>query len=204
MATNDFMKMSATLEMHSALLHEFIGGHMVTSGCAYDPVFYAVHAFIDLLWDKWQQRSTVSASDYPIEYINVTMLPFNLRPADVIDSRTQLCVAYMNTETVSEDCRDGTKRQRAQNILEHQSIAFLTTIPRTCHAIHLPSALVTRNLMITVDAPLVDLPVLESEFRSSLASNVCFDVDVFANSTCPCDKQVATCKVTLPGFDSVV
>ena len=33
-----------------------VGGDMATSSAAYDPLFYSIHAFIDYLFDQWQEK----------------------------------------------------------------------------------------------------------------------------------------------------
>ena len=33
------------------------GGDMATSACAYDPLFYPLHAYIDYLFAQWQRRN---------------------------------------------------------------------------------------------------------------------------------------------------
>ncbi|MFI5678156.1 tyrosinase family protein [Streptomyces cellulosae] len=37
-------------------VHRWIGGQMVGAASANDPVFWMHHAFVDLLWSRWQQR----------------------------------------------------------------------------------------------------------------------------------------------------
>ena len=37
-------------------VHRWVGGHMVGGASVNDPVFWLVHAFIDLQWQRWQQR----------------------------------------------------------------------------------------------------------------------------------------------------
>ncbi|MEU3726533.1 tyrosinase family protein [Streptomyces sp. NPDC031705] len=37
-------------------VHQWIGGHMTGGTAPNDPVFWLHHAFVDLLWDRWQQR----------------------------------------------------------------------------------------------------------------------------------------------------
>lgn len=38
-------------------VHRWVGGHMVGGASVNDPVFWLHHAFVDLLWARWQQRS---------------------------------------------------------------------------------------------------------------------------------------------------
>ncbi|MET8943896.1 tyrosinase family protein [Streptomyces sp. NPDC004542] len=37
-------------------VHRWVGGHMVGGASANDPVFWMHHAFVDLLWSRWQRR----------------------------------------------------------------------------------------------------------------------------------------------------
>ncbi|MGW0843645.1 tyrosinase family protein [Streptomyces sp. NPDC002787] len=37
-------------------VHRWVGGHMVSGASANDPVFWMHHAFVDLLWSRWQRR----------------------------------------------------------------------------------------------------------------------------------------------------
>ncbi|MER7759733.1 tyrosinase family protein [Streptomyces sp. NPDC097619] len=37
-------------------VHQWIGGHMTGGTAPNDPVFWLHHAFVDLIWDRWQAR----------------------------------------------------------------------------------------------------------------------------------------------------
>ncbi|MBW5486257.1 tyrosinase family protein [Streptomyces bambusae] len=37
-------------------VHQWIGGHMTGGAAPNDPAFWLHHAFVDLLWDRWQQQ----------------------------------------------------------------------------------------------------------------------------------------------------
>ena len=37
-------------------VHRWVGGHMVGAASVNDPVFWMHHAFVDLLWSRWQRR----------------------------------------------------------------------------------------------------------------------------------------------------
>ncbi|TQE21243.1 tyrosinase family protein [Streptomyces ipomoeae] len=37
-------------------VHRWVGGHMVGGASVNDPVFWLHHAFVDLLWSRWQRR----------------------------------------------------------------------------------------------------------------------------------------------------
>ncbi|KAJ9069079.1 hypothetical protein DSO57_1022100 [Entomophthora muscae] len=58
--TRSFSAFSVQLEMKHGRPHVSIGGHGVDFSQMYspnDPIFYLHHTFVDLLWDKWQQRN---------------------------------------------------------------------------------------------------------------------------------------------------
>lgn len=76
-------------------VHQWIGGHMTGGTAPNDPAFWLHHAFVDLLWDRWQlrhpgsgylpaaplapgdlQRGRVIALDEP-------MPPWDLTPRDI-------------------------------------------------------------------------------------------------------------------------
>jgi tyrosinase len=40
-------------------VHRWVGGAMLGAGSVNDPVFWLVHAFVDLQWQRWQQRHRV-------------------------------------------------------------------------------------------------------------------------------------------------
>ncbi|MCL6733261.1 tyrosinase family protein [Streptomyces neyagawaensis] len=37
-------------------VHRWVGGHMVSGASVNDPVFWLHHAFVDLVWSRWQRR----------------------------------------------------------------------------------------------------------------------------------------------------
>lgn len=55
------------------------GGDMSTLGGPYDPVFYAIHSFVDMLYWEWQQRGN-NKFKFPGAYGNIPMVPFNIPP----------------------------------------------------------------------------------------------------------------------------
>ena len=80
-------------------VHQWVGGHMIGGSSPNDPVFWLHHAFIDLIWVRWQrlhprvpylpaeplsagdpQRGRVLSSQEP-------MPPFDVRPSAVLDHR---------------------------------------------------------------------------------------------------------------------
>ncbi|WP_055703105.1 MULTISPECIES: tyrosinase family protein [Streptomyces] len=46
-------------------VHRWVGGHMLGGASVNDPVFWLNHAFVDLLWDRWQRRHPRSAPYLP-------------------------------------------------------------------------------------------------------------------------------------------
>ncbi|XP_014676004.1 PREDICTED: kielin/chordin-like protein [Priapulus caudatus] len=192
MATNDYMTMSASLETYAFLVHEFVGGHMATSAAVYDPAFYALHAYVDALWDRWQHRSGGDGGSYPPEYVDVTMLPFNVAPADALDSAAQTCVAYPRSP--ARACDSSIPYQRAVDILQRQGDGFLRTVGRTCPPLVAPSSRVAYRLGVgdRMQQQLPALPVAKA--MSDVSRSACFDVELFTHSSCPCEQPIATCK----------
>jgi len=80
-------------------VHQWIGGHMIGGSSPNDPVFWMHHAFIDLIWVRWQRQHPHSAylpakplSDDDPEHGRVLSLdepmpPFNVKPSSVMDHR---------------------------------------------------------------------------------------------------------------------
>ncbi|XP_035826566.1 uncharacterized protein LOC101845560 [Aplysia californica] len=93
LASDDYNDMSLCLETYIAYLHNFIGGDMVTSSSPYDPVFFALHAYVDMLYWTWQQRGE-NKFKFPAAFGNIPMIPFNIPPWAVFDSEADLCVTY--------------------------------------------------------------------------------------------------------------
>lgn len=93
LVTEDYEEMSLSLETYVAYVHNFIGGDMMTSSSPYDPVFYPIHAYIDMLYWTWQQKNQ-NKFKFPAAYGSIPMIPFNIPPWAVFDSETDLCVNY--------------------------------------------------------------------------------------------------------------
>ena len=92
LASDDYMEMSLCLETFAAYLHVFIGGDMSTPGSPYDPVFFAIHSYIDMLYSVWQSKGS-NAFKFPAAYGNIPMVPFNIPPHAVFDLEV-MCVTY--------------------------------------------------------------------------------------------------------------
>ncbi|XP_063052585.1 uncharacterized protein LOC134447174 [Engraulis encrasicolus] len=109
----DFLKFSARLQAASGLFLLWVGGHMATPFCAYDPAFLSHAAFVDRLWELWQERraaadvmagtiSTTSSSSsgglpgpdwYPEKLRFVRLEPFGVSMEDMSSQR--LCTIYI-------------------------------------------------------------------------------------------------------------
>jgi tyrosinase len=80
-------------------VHQWVGGHMVGAASPNDPVFWLHHAFIDLVWARWQRAHPRSGylPAKPLgtrdkEYGRVISLdepmpPFDVAPSEVLDHR---------------------------------------------------------------------------------------------------------------------
>ena len=91
----DYETFREKLEVASGLFHMWVGGNMLTSHPAYDPVFLAHFAYIDQLWDEWQSRHPDSLLHFPPEQRYVPMEPFGVTADDVWRNTDQLCVKYV-------------------------------------------------------------------------------------------------------------
>ncbi|XP_067675152.1 uncharacterized protein [Haliotis asinina] len=117
LASEDYMEMSLCLETYAAYLHTFIGGDMATTSSVYDPVFLAIHAYIDHLYWTWQQKDQ-NMFKFPAAFGSIPMIPFNVAPRDVFDL-DNLCVTYAQpskghpcnkTDLVLRPSRSGVQR----------------------------------------------------------------------------------------------
>ena len=98
LASEDYREMSRCLEAFVSYVHTYIGGEMATSAAPYDPVFYSIHAYIDMLYWLWQKKGN-NKFNYPAEFSNIPMIPFNLPPSAILDLETDLCVTYILPST---------------------------------------------------------------------------------------------------------
>jgi len=94
LASDDYTEMSMCLEAYASYIHSYIGGTMATRAAPYDPVFYAIHAYIDMLYWQWQQRPN-NKFKYPPAFGNIPMVPFNVPPSAILDLENDLCVTYL-------------------------------------------------------------------------------------------------------------
>lgn len=108
----DFLRFSTRLQAASGLFLLWVGGHMATPFCAYDPAFLSHAAFVDRLWEQWQERRALAAgislgamneappgvSDtalYPEELRFAGLEPFGVTLEDVRLSSQRLCTMYI-------------------------------------------------------------------------------------------------------------
>ena len=115
----DFIRFSTHLQAASGLFLLWVGGHMATPLCAYDPAFLSHVAFVDRLWELWQERRAAaapagvsaggsragttppgppgaSASElYPEELRFAGLEPFGVTLEDVRLSSQKLCTVYI-------------------------------------------------------------------------------------------------------------
>jgi tyrosinase len=80
-------------------VHRWVGGHMLGGASPNDPVFWLHHAFVDLLWDRWQRRHpkavylprTKLPADDPQSgraiSLEEPMPPWNVTPFALLDHR---------------------------------------------------------------------------------------------------------------------
>ncbi|MEU3186218.1 tyrosinase family protein [Streptomyces sp. NPDC006923] len=80
-------------------VHRWVGGHMLGAASPNDPVFWLHHAFIDLIWDRWQRkhpkagyvpRNKLRAGDPQrgrAISLREPMPPWNVKPSQVLDHR---------------------------------------------------------------------------------------------------------------------
>ncbi|XP_070188785.1 uncharacterized protein [Littorina saxatilis] len=118
LASEDFMEMSMCLETAVSYVHAFIGGDMMTAAGPYDPVFYPIHAYVDMLYWDWQQKGE-NKHQFPAAYGKIPLVPFNIPTFQVFDSEESLCVTYA-FPSKGHPC----------NMTERRPIPPLPTFPR--------------------------------------------------------------------------
>lgn len=82
-------------DMHSV----YIGGDMGDPQfAAEDPIFWSFHAYIDLIWDRWQKVHNVEPTCLDCD---LRGLPAEKKPKDLIRIRGQLGYFYRENETIT-------------------------------------------------------------------------------------------------------
>lgn len=82
--SDPYAKPDNNLEDHHNQVHIWVGGHMAPPGlAAFDPVFYLLHSYVDLLWEIFRglqrQRGIDPTTDFPR---NITEIPDGQRYDD--------------------------------------------------------------------------------------------------------------------------
>ncbi|GBM21432.1 Kielin/chordin-like protein [Araneus ventricosus] len=99
LSKSDFFEFTSALQGISSYMHSFMGGDMETANSPHDPIFYSLHAFIDSLFWKWQQRHSVKKlKKFKNEVLEANLIPFNTKQKFLIDSEKDLCVTYASIE----------------------------------------------------------------------------------------------------------
>ncbi|KAH3728063.1 hypothetical protein DPMN_054010, partial [Dreissena polymorpha] len=114
LASEDYTEMSMCLEAYVSYIHMYIGGDMASRAAPYDPVFYSIHAYVDMLYWWWQQRGN-NKFKYPQIFANIPMVPFNVPPSAILDLENDLCIRYIGPGqgapcTLTPDDNKGTDR----------------------------------------------------------------------------------------------
>lgn len=80
-------------------VHQWVGGHMIGGASPNDPVFWLHHAFVDLVWARWQRRHPHSPylparplrpgdpQHGRVLSVDEPMPPFGVKPSEVLDHR---------------------------------------------------------------------------------------------------------------------
>ncbi|KFM81707.1 Tyrosinase, partial [Stegodyphus mimosarum] len=104
LAESDFLEFTATVQGISEYLHHMIGGDMETTSSPHDPVFYSLHAYIDLLFWKWQKRHfSAEAKRYVTNILHSNLVPFNIQAQFLVDIEESLCYTYSSPPPLEEN-----------------------------------------------------------------------------------------------------
>jgi hypothetical protein len=91
--SDSFEDFSGLIEAPHNLLHVWVGGDMQSVRyAAYDPIFWMHHTNVDRQWALWQSRH--ADAEVPPEVQELTLEPFGMTVADVIDYRASLGYQY--------------------------------------------------------------------------------------------------------------
>lgn len=104
MASDDYKTFSDCLQTIMGHVYSYVGGHVVSSGAPYDPLFYALQSYVDMLFWRWQQKPT-NRIKLPEFTRTVPLMPFNIRSMDVLSSESQICVTYA-LQSLGDPCND--------------------------------------------------------------------------------------------------
>ncbi|XP_033628595.1 kielin/chordin-like protein [Asterias rubens] len=93
MSATDFDTFSMCMQTIMGHVFNYVGGHVASSGAPYDPVFYALQAYVDMIFWRWQQK-VGNYGSFPAAMLDVPMVPFNAKARDILNSESHLCVTY--------------------------------------------------------------------------------------------------------------
>ncbi len=83
---------------HNHMHGDFISGSMGNpSSAAEDPIYWAFHCYLDLLWDRWQKKHGKSPSSLTAV---LRGMPNGMKVEDVINVESQLGYTYMKDEEI--------------------------------------------------------------------------------------------------------
>lgn len=68
---------------------------MASPLAAYDPLYLSHLAFLDKLWEHWQEKHQPASKQDSSTYHHVKMKPFNIHSNDLIFSQQQACIVYV-------------------------------------------------------------------------------------------------------------
>ncbi|XP_023238974.1 uncharacterized protein LOC111637659 [Centruroides sculpturatus] len=89
---DNFIKFNMAMKNLVGYIHNFIGGTMTTLDAPSDPVFYILHAYIDMLFWKWESLHKYK-KNLNINFDRL-IFPFNISLGTIFDSKQNLCVSY--------------------------------------------------------------------------------------------------------------
>ncbi|KAG8188974.1 hypothetical protein JTE90_010063 [Oedothorax gibbosus] len=104
LSKSDFYDFTSMLHGIANHIHGFIGGDMATTSSPHDPIFYSLHAYIDLLFWQWERRySHTNLDKYKNEILNANLVPFNVKQKFLVNSEKNLCVSYAPSNEAVEN-----------------------------------------------------------------------------------------------------
>lgn len=144
----DFQVFSQSLQTFSGLFRLWVGGHMASPLAAYDPLYLSHMAFMDKLWQQWQEKHQISSKRqtfrddhyksvilYPASRRYVKISPFDVTPDGVIAFQQQPCTVYVPI-TIGAPCNvtsfqthpQGSPKYQMQSSDQHNSNSSVTGV----------------------------------------------------------------------------
>ncbi|XP_013412584.1 kielin/chordin-like protein isoform X2 [Lingula anatina] len=102
-AGDDYMELSHCLEAIAAYIHLFVGGDFATTSAPYDPLFFAIHSYIDMLFWQWQKKHEDIMNSIPFK--TSVLMPFSVQVSKTLSSEADLCVTY-SLPSRGQPCND--------------------------------------------------------------------------------------------------